>query len=686
MDIQKKINNLKLVHYIAVEMNKAHTTRELLEIILERCIGLTNATTGTVMLIDHEKAVLDILAYKGIRPNVADTTKLKIGEGVTGWVAKTGIPKLLNDIRKEPRYVSIRKDLMSELAVPIKTDAMLIGVISVDSSMVNAFSEDHLELLTMVAELSAQIILREKTQESLESKVNTQDVLISAFDILEKENDLNSVFNQIMEVLKNKMLIIRGMLVLFDKDDPGSLNINCGYRISDEAMKKGIYKIGEGIIGGTVESGKTTSIRDVSKEPRFLNKMKLKRAGLGRVSFIASPIKIDHDVIGVLAIESRFESDRYFEDVTKTMTLLTSMISYRVRNHQLQEEETRRLITENLELREELKTGYSFRNIIGRNENLRKVIEQVKTIANTPASVLITGETGTGKELIAKVLHFLSDRRDKRFVSLNCAAIPENLLESELFGYKKGAFTSAVSNRTGKFELASGGTLFLDEIGDMPVHLQAKILRAIQEKEIEPLGSDETVKIDIRIITATNKNLEKMVHENKFRSDLFFRLNVITLRLPPLRERKDDIMLLVDYFIKKYNALYHKNVTGLDPKIKNILLNYNWPGNIRELENIIEKGVVLSRKDVIDKSVLPDQMLHHETGHDHEKFDIEKWISIESKRYSHSDIYSGVIGRIEKILIEKLLVQTNYNKSRTASILGINRNTLKAKIREYNLL
>jgi len=684
--LQNKINKLKLIHYISVEMNRPHTARELFGIMLDKCIELTNATTGSVMLIDRDNNVLDILASKGFNEETANSTKLKIGEGVTGWVAKTGNPKLLNDIKQEPLYVSIRKDLRAELAVPIKTEKELMGVISVDSNTVNAFNDGHLELMTMVSDLAAQILLREQTQESLESKVSAQEILINAFDIIERENDLTKIFNSIMDVLKTKMEIIRGMLVLFDKDNPDSLKINCGYKISDDAIKKGIYKIGEGIIGGAVKSGKTIAVEDIANEPRFLNRMKIHRAGMGQISFTASPIKIDNQALGVLAIENKFESRKHFEDITNTMTLLTSMIAYRVRNYQLQEEETRKLITENIELKETLKNEYSFRNIVGKNDALRKVIEQVKTISNTPASVLITGETGTGKELIAKVIHFLSERRDNKFISVNCAAIPENLLESELFGYKKGAFTGAVSDKKGKFELATGGTLFLDEIGDLPMHLQPKILRAIQEKEIQPLGSEETAAIDIRIITATNRDLQKMIDENKFRPDLFFRLNVINISLPPLRERRDDLLLLADYFIKKFNKVYRKNVKGIDRDAENIFMNYQWPGNIRELENIIEKSVILSRNDIIDKSAIPDTVINFAKNAADDRFNLKNWLTEEVKMAGDENLYANIIGKLEKLLVEETLIKTNYNKSKTASILGINRNTLKAKIKEYKII
>lgn len=681
---EKKINKLKLVHYISVEMNKTHSTKGLLEIILERCLELTSAKTGSVMMINNEEKVLEIVACKGIDQKVASSTRLKVGEGVTGWVAQTGNPKLINNTRQDPLYVKVKEDLLSELAVPIKTEDKLIGVISVDSNKENAFTEDDLELLTMVAELAAQILVKDEIQERLTLKISSQEILIETFDIIEREENLTGIFNQIMEVLKDRMGIARGMLVLFDKDDPQSLKIKSGFRISEENIKKGIYKIGEGIIGNAVAKGQTVAVEDVANDPSFLNKMKINR-GTGKISMIAAPIKAGNMALGVLAVEKNFETREHYIDSINTITLLASMLAHRVRSHQKREEETKQLITENIELRKELKGQYSFKNIVGKNEQVRKMLEQVKTVSNTAAPVLISGETGTGKEQIAKITHFLSDRRDKKFISVNCAAIPENLLESELFGFSKGAFTGAVGDKKGKFELADNGTLFLDEIGEMPLHLQTKILRALQEKEIEPLGSEKTVKIDIRIIAATNRDLEKMVEEGKFRADLYFRLNVINIKLPPLRERRDDIPLLVDFFIKRYNELYSKNVAGVLREVEDMFMSYEWPGNIRELENVMERSVIMVNTNMIDSSLIPDAIKKIKAGKTGD-FDIKNYIAGEIRNMNEKDLSTGIIGGIEKILLEEVMVRTNNNKSKAAKIMGINRNTLKAKMRQYNIL
>jgi Nif-specific regulatory protein len=679
-----KIKKLKLVHYIAIEMNKSHSMTELLELILERCIELTGANTGSVMLINKEEKVLDILAFKGLNKDIVSKTKLKIGQGITGWVAQTGQPKLVNNALKDPQYVKIRDDLLSELAVPIKTEDELIGVISVDSDKENAFTEDDMELLIMVAELAAQIIKKDVIQEKLQIKINSQQILLEAFSLIEREEDLTNVFNNLMDILNEKMGILRGMLVFVENENPSSLFIKCAYKISEEAIRNGKYRVGEGIIGNVVLKGQTIAVEDISKEEMFLNKLKIKR-GTDKISFIASPIKAGNDILGVLAIERKFENKEQFEDNVNTITLLASLLAYKVRNYQKMENETKKLLEENIELRKELKEQYNFKNIIGKNEKFRKVLEQVKMVSNTTAPVLITGETGTGKELIAKIIHFLSERREKKFISINCAAIPENLLESELFGYYKGAFTGAVQNKKGKFELADGGTLFLDEIGEMDLHLQSKLLRAIQEKEIEPLGGEKTIKVDVRIVAATNRNLEKLISEGKFRSDLYYRLNVINLYLPPLRERKDDLPLLVDYFIKKYAQIYNKKVIGINKDVEDIFINYDWPGNIRELENVLERAVIMAQTSIIDVSLISENLKNKDSGK--KGFDLDNYIEnfLNMTKKETKNLFEDIISVFEKIIIEKILIKTGNNKLKAAKLLGINRNTLKAKIKKYRI-
>jgi len=323
------------------------------------------------------------------------------------------------------------------------------------------------------------------------------------------------------------------------------------------------------------------------------------------------------------------------------------------------------LLAENKYLKTELEEKYKDVHIIGESKAIKEVLSTVSRVAKSKSTVLIRGESGTGKELVARAIHALSDRGDKRFIPVSCAALPETLLESELFGYEKGAFTGAIKRKEGRFELADGGALFLDEIGDIPLETQVKILRAIESQEFERLGGKETLKVDVRIISATNQDLEKKINEGTFREDLYYRLNVISIFIPPLRDRKEDLMLLVDHFIKKANQKCGKFIEGITTEVKDIIFNYDWPGNVRELENMIERGVVLSRTDVIDKNDLPYFGL------------------IKSKEVISSLNLS--LREMEKNHILNTLKMTDWNLGKAAEILGIHRNTLRLKMKEYGI-
>jgi two-component system response regulator AtoC len=323
------------------------------------------------------------------------------------------------------------------------------------------------------------------------------------------------------------------------------------------------------------------------------------------------------------------------------------------------------LLAENKYLKEELEEKYKDVQIIGESKAIKEVLSTVSRVAKSKSMVLIRGESGTGKELVARAIHALSDRAEGRFIPVSCAALPETLLESELFGHEKGAFTGAIKRREGRFELADGGTLFLDEIGDIPLETQVKLLRATEFQEFERLGGKETLKVDVRIISATNQDLEKKISEGTFREDLYYRLNVISIFIPPLRERKEDLMLLVDHFIKKANQKCGKSITGITTRVKDIILDYDWPGNVRELENVIERGVVLSRTDVIDETDLPYFGL------------------IKSKEIIPST--NLTLKDMEKNHILSTLKMTDWNLGKTADILGIHRNTLRLKMKEYGI-
>jgi DNA-binding NtrC family response regulator len=319
------------------------------------------------------------------------------------------------------------------------------------------------------------------------------------------------------------------------------------------------------------------------------------------------------------------------------------------------------LKVENIYYREEEEKRFNFEEIIGKSNSINRVLEMVKNVAPTPATVLVTGESGTGKELIARAIHKNSLYKNGPFVVVNCVAFSSNLLESELFGHEKGSFTGAIAKRIGRFEMANGGTIFLDEIGEMDLTIQTKLLRVLQEKEFERVGSSRSIKVDVRILSATNKDLKKEVEERRFREDLFYRLNVFNVDVPPLRERKEDIPLIVEHLIGKYNKILNKKVKKVSVKAMELLLDYNYPGNIRELENIIERSMIMAKDEIIDEKYF--------------NF-IKKETSIKKK---------GTLKDTEKELIIKYLIQNNANRTKTAEILGISRRSLQNKIKEYKI-
>jgi Nif-specific regulatory protein len=337
--------------------------------------------------------------------------------------------------------------------------------------------------------------------------------------------------------------------------------------------------------------------------------------------------------------------------------------------------EHRKLKTENLNLKSQLKQKYRFENIIGDSEKMNAVFETIEKVADTDSTILILGESGTGKELIAKAIHYNSYKREGPFVPVNCAAIPGELLESELFGHEKGAFTNAIRTRIGRFELANGGTLFLDEIGDMPPNLQSKLLRVLQEREFERIGGLKSIKVDIRIIAATHENLKKAVLENRFREDLYYRLNVIPIRVPPLRERMSDIPLLVHHFLDYFNRTKRRQINGISDEAMDRLKQYQWPGNVRELENVIERTVILSNREIITPSELPEKF------HVFSPKDPSALVEIPEGGLS----LETAVSEFERKLILKALDKTGWVKNKAAQLLNLNRTTLIEKIKRQNL-
>ncbi|NIS62441.1 MAG: GAF domain-containing protein [Proteobacteria bacterium] len=417
--------------------------------------------------------------------------------------------------------------------------------------------------------------------------------------------NLHASVHRIMDALSEKMGMRRGTLTLL-KPETNELIIEIAHGMPEEKKRRGKYKVGEGITGKVFETGEPVVVPQIGKEPLFLNRTKW-RGDITKqnISFICVPIKIGKNVIGTFSVDRLFDEDISFEEDVRLLTIIASMIAYAVKLNQVMEQEKASWVTEKTKLQEELEERYNITHLIGTSRPMEEVYRRISQVAMSNATVLIRGESGTGKELVAHAIHYNSARAAKPFIKVSCAALPESLLESELFGHEKGAFTGAIEAKKGRFELAQGGTVFLDEVGEFNQRTQIKLLRVLQEREFERLGGTRTIRGDFRIIAATNKDLERALDEGKFREDLYYRLNVFPIYIPPLRDRKTDILLLTEHFIAKYAREHGKEIKRITTPAIDMLMAYHWPGNVRELENWIETAVLVCDDKVIHSYHFP---------------------------------------------------------------------------------
>ncbi len=486
--------------------------------------------------------------------------------------------------------------------------------------------------------------------------------------------DLNSISYKIMEILSSILGMRRGTLLLLHPET-GELVIETAHGLSREEINRGRYRKGEGISGKVLETGEAIIVPDIGKEPLFLNKTGARSLDSKKgISFICTPVKVAGETIGVLSVDRLFDETVSPQEDLRVLTIVSSLIGHAIKLHQLINIEKERLIEQNLMLQGELKSKYGLKNIIGQSPKMTEVYEAVERVSKSKATVLIRGESGTGKELIAKAIHFSSPRLDKPFLKINCGAIPENLLESELFGHEKGAFTGATELRRGRFELASGGTLFLDEIGEMPLTLQVKILRVLQEMKFERVGSSKTISVDVRLVVATHQDLEKAMAEGKFREDLYYRLNVVPIFLPPLRDKKEDIPMLAAFFLRKYNEENGRTVK-IDPEAVRALMDYHWPGNVRELENTIERMVVMAESEVVHK---PDVMKLISA------IPAEVTFFDETPAGKKGDL-TTTVESVERKKIMEALSRSGGVQAKAAKVLGISPRQIGYKMKKYKI-
>jgi Nif-specific regulatory protein len=510
-------------------------------------------------------------------------------------------------------------------------------------------------------------------------------------DVLSSSLDLQQSFARMMQAVGERLNMQRAALVLLE-EHTGRLRTEAAVGIPADDMERNRFALGEGVTGTVVATGKARIIPDVRKEPDFLNRAGRIDSENSKVaiSFLCVPIRIEGRIVGALAVDKPFVDDETLYGDHAVMEVITAFLGQAIQINRMVRVEKDQLLEENQQLRQQVRDRYRFENIIGDAPAMHEVFATVGQVANSRATVLLLGETGTGKEMIAKSIHYNSPRKDKPFIRVNCGALTGTLLESELFGHIKGSFTGAIRDKVGRFEAADGGTIFLDEIGTLEPQLQVKLLRVLQEREFERVGDTQTMKVDVRVIAATNVDLQEEVAKGTFREDLFYRLNVVSIYLPPLRNRREDIPRLIDFFLDKYNALNDRKLRRISRDMLSVLLRYPWPGNVRELENAMERAVVLSNGEDFTEELLPLSVKmfaqQRRTSHTTESIDsltqrlAEQ--SIADYELREGEIYQLVMNQIEKALIERALQKCEGVKTKAADFLGINRNTLNKKVKD----
>ena len=485
---------------------------------------------------------------------------------------------------------------------------------------------------------------------------------------LDRSHDLRDVLGPALKAVVKHTGMVRGTITLVNQEQ-SELYIEAAHGLSTNELERGRYKPGEGVVGKVVQTGRPAIVPKISQEPSFLNRTKARTdANKEDISYICVPIKMENAVIGALSADRLFSEDVSLEEDLRLMSIIASMIAQAVRLRQQARLEQEQLLEENTRLQLELRSRFRPANMIGRSNAMQAVFDLIGQVAKSDATVLIRGESGVGKELVANSIHYNSPRAAKPFVRVNCAALPESVIESELFGHEKGAFTGATQQRQGRFELANGGTIFLDEIGDLSAHTQVRLLRVLQEREFERVGGTETVQVDVRVLAATNRDLEKMIETEAFRQDLYYRLNVFPIHMPPLRERRTDILELANFFVEKASKANHKYVRRISTPAIDMLMSYHWPGNVRELENVIERGVLLTTDDVIHGHHLPPTLQ-----------------TAEASNTRMSGTLEDTLDRVEREMIVEALKNSGGNKAEAARELGITERLMGLRTKKHGI-
>ena len=482
---------------------------------------------------------------------------------------------------------------------------------------------------------------------------------------LDESLDMREVVQPVLEALARHMGMNYGTLTLLHRDT-GQILIEAAHGLSPGQFRHAKYRLGEGVTGRVIATGEPVIVPRKSESHLLLD-----RTGRGKspdTAFLCVPIKIGQEVVGALSVDTPTKPESELQNDLRLLCIVASMIAQAVKLRRAAFEEQERLAEENRRLRGDLGERFRPGNMVGNSHEMREVYQQITQVAPTNATVLICGETGTGKELVAQAIHYNSDRANGPFVRVNCAALPESLVESELFGHVRGAYTGAVRDRKGRFELANGGTLFLDEVGDVPPAIQVKLLRVLQEQEFERVGDTQLIKVNVRVVAATHRDLGAMVANGRFREDLFYRLNVFPIYVPPLRRRRSDIMPLAEHFLQLYARQQRSRARVFSAEARRRLLAYSWPGNVRELENAVERAVLICNSETIDVQHLPPALQ-----------------ALENESTESDNSLAAQVSNLERKLITEALRAAGGNITAAASVLQTTPRVLAYKIRKLGM-
>jgi formate hydrogenlyase transcriptional activator len=644
-----------------------HDVPELLPELAQRLRNVASFEVASFSLYDPEKKIMRMHFWEGSK-RLSDLTELPVEESACGFVWEKQRPMVLPDLQRETRFrpavnIFMEKGVRSYCGLPLTTGQKRFGALGLGSSRPNAYGEEDVELLRRVAELVALGLENAMTRAAFFEEKERLQMLLEVGTTLMSNLDVPQLFPEISGLIRRVVRQDYASVTLYEEAHHCLRVYALDSPLADELIASDtVLPVADSAAGVAFLTGETTV--STREDLVAVGSPRVKRLlELGIRSFCSVPLITRKGKLGTLNLGSTADHAFAPQDVSflKQVAAQVAIALDNARAYREIAELTDKLKKEKLYLQDEIRSVLNFEEIVGESAALKHVLTQVNTVAPLDATVLILGETGTGKELIARAIHRMSSRKDSSFIKLNCAAIPTGLLESELFGHEKGAFTGAVSAKIGRLELADKGTLFLDEVGDIPLELQPKLLRVLQDQEFERLGGVRTIRVNIRLIAATNRDLAKSVAAREFRSDLYYRLHVFPVHMPPLRERARDVELLVRYFVQRFSRRMNKQIETIPTETMNALTRWEWPGNVRELENFIERSVILSEGTTLNVPLSELRPTYEGARHDTTLESLEREHILRVLRET-GGVISGLRGAAARLGMKRTTLQSRMQK------------------------